>query len=92
MLPTEVDPNDNTRMLMAQTEFTHPLLMNLLMFLGESSLLLVLSYQLKRDPIMAAEHERNKANRCLFFAPALLDTFGPFLNFTGLMMISASTY
>ena len=77
---------------MIETEFKHPLLMNFLMFMGEASLLFVLQIQLKQDPIAAAVHEKNKANPVLFAAPALLDTFGSFLNFTGLMLISASSY
>lgn len=42
MLPSVVDPNDSTKMLMAETEFKHPLFMNLLMFMGEASLLFIL--------------------------------------------------
>ena len=75
-----------------ETEFKHPLFMNLLMFIGETSLLLVLHYQLKRDPIAAANHAKNKVSPLTFVAPAALDTFGSFLNFTGLAYISASSY
>lgn len=35
---------------------------------------------------------KNKVNPIIFSAPALLDTLGSFLNFTGLVLISASTY
>ena len=40
-----------------ETEFRHPLVMNLLMFLGEASLLVVLRFQMRSDPIAAASHE-----------------------------------
>ena len=39
-----------------ETEFKHPLVMNFLMFLGEASLLIVLRFQLRSDPIAAASH------------------------------------
>ena len=74
------------------TEFKHPLLLNLLMFMGEASLLIVLHFQLRNDSAAAAIHEKNKANRLVFLVPAILDTFGSFLNFTALAYISASTY
>ena len=77
---------------LVETEFKHPLIMNLLMFAGESILLLVLSIQLSKDPAAAARHMKNKVNPIIFSAPALLDTLGSFLNFTGLVLISASTY
>ena len=75
-----------------ETEFKHPLMMNLLMFIGEASLLLVLRYQLANDSVAAASHEKNKARPMLFLGPAILDTVGSFLNFTALAYISASTY
>ena len=75
-----------------ETEFKHPLVMNLLMFLGEASLLLVLRLQMASDPIAAASHEQNKLNPLTFTIPALLDTIGSFAGFTGLMLISPSTY
>jgi len=78
--------------ILVETEFKHPLIMNLLMFSGESILLLVLAYQLSKDPVAAARHQKNKVNPMVFSAPALLDVIGSFLNFTGLALISASTY
>ena len=66
--------------------------MNLLMFIGEASLLMVLRYQMKSDPIAAASHEQNKMNPIKFAIPALLDTIGSFAGFTGLMLITPSTY
>lgn len=77
---------------MVETEFKHPLIMNLLMFSGESILLLVLALQLSRDSEAAQAHQKNKANPLIFATPALLDTIASFLNFTGLALISASTY
>ena len=77
---------------MVETEFRHPLIMNLLMFSGESILLLALALQLSRDPVAANRHQKNKVSPLVFMAPALLDTLGSFCNFTGLMLISASTY
>ena len=67
-------------------------MMNLLMFLGEASLLLVLRYQMSNDAIAAASHEQNKVNPIIFAVPALFDTIGSFAGFTGLMLISPSTY
>ena len=77
---------------MEETEFRHPLIMNLLMFCGEAILLIALYIKLARDPVAAAKHQKNKINPFVFSAPALLDTLGSFLNFTGLMLISASTF
>ena len=78
--------------LVVETEFKHPLLMNLLMFLGEASLLFVLMLKLQADPIAAAIHAKHKATPWLFAAPAFLDACGSFLNFTGLTLISASSF
>ena len=90
-IPTdEVDEEGN--MLMMESEFKHPLLMNLLMFTGEASLLIVLKLQLSNDQIAKSRHEQNRANRFLFTVPALLDTCGSYLNFAGLALISASSY
>ena len=77
---------------MMESEFKHPLLMNLLMFSGEASLLLVLSYQLNGDKIAKAAHDKNKASPFLFALPALLDTCGSYLTFVSLALISASSY
>lgn len=77
---------------MVDTEFKHPLIMNLLMFSGEATLLLALAFQLSRNPQAAAKHQKNKVNPLVFAAPALLDTLGSFLNFSGLMLISSATY
>ena len=74
------------------TEFKHPLIMNLLKFAGESVLLPILSFKLLKDPEAARSHVVNKINPLIFTAPAILDTFGSALNFTGLLMIAASTY
>jgi len=82
----------NGETIMVDTEFKHPLIMNLLMFAGESMLLIILALQLARDPVAAARHQKNKANPLIFTAPALLDTLGSFCNFTGLVLISASTF
>lgn len=92
MLPSTAARGGEANILMAETEFKHPLFMNLLMFMGEASLLLVLHLQLRADPIAAAAHAKNKASPLLFVLPALLDTCGSFLNFTGLSFISASSY
>ena len=73
-------------------EFKHPLLMNALMFSGEIVLLLLLQIRLMKSPEAAVAHHHNKANPCLFLTPSLLDVCGSFLNFTGLALISASTY
>ena len=75
-----------------ETEFKHPLVMNFLMFIGEASLLLVLRWQLSTDSIAAASHAQNKLSPLTFAIPALLDTIGSFAGFTGLMLISPSTY
>ena len=75
-----------------EVEFKHPLLMNLMMFTGEIVLLLLLQIHLMKNPEVAVAHQRNKANPCLFLAPSILDVCGSFLNFTGLALISASTY
>ena len=75
-----------------ETEFKHPLLMNLLMFIGEASLLGVLYFKHRNDSVAAASHEKNKVSRLTFLVPALCDTFGSFLNFTALAYISASSY
>ena len=73
-------------------EFKHPLIMNMLMFSGEIMLLLFLQIYLMKNPDKAIEHQQNKANPLLFLAPSMLDVIGSFLNFTGLALISASTY
>ena len=44
------------------------------------------------NPQAAAKHQKNKVNPLVFAAPALLDTLGSFLNFSGLMLISSATY
>ena len=46
----------NGEVITVETEFRHPLIMNLLMFSGESILLLVLALQLSKDPAAAARH------------------------------------
>jgi len=73
-------------------EFKHPLIMNMLMFTGEIMLLLFLQIYLMRNPEAAVAHQQNKANPLLFLSPSFLDVCGSFLNFTGLALISASTY
>lgn len=78
--------------IMKESEFNHPLLMNLLMFIGEASLLIVLQFQLARDPTLRHQHNMNKMNPFVFSCPALLDTIASFLQSTGLALISASTY
>ena len=66
--------------------------MNMLMFSGEAILLLVLAYQLSKNPLAANKHQKNAINPMVFAAPAFLDTLGSFLNFSGLMLMSQSTY
>ena len=73
-------------------EFKHPLIMNMLMFSGEIMLLLFLQIYLMKNPEAAVAHQQNKANPLLFLSPSFLDVCGSFLNFTGLALISASTY
>jgi len=88
-------PKENAEtgiMEIVTTEFKHPLIMNLLMFSGEAILLLMLAIRLSKDPAAAAHHKKNKMNPLVFSAPAFLDTIGSFLNFTGLALISASSY
>ena len=86
------DSNEAGSVLMAATKFRHSLFMNLLMFIGEAILLLVLVFKLHTNPTAAALHVKNKANPWLFAAPAFLDACGSFLNFTGLALISASSF
>ena len=74
------------------TEFKHPLILTMLMFAGEAILLLGLKVQLARDPSAAASHQKHQLNPLIIAAPALLGTIGSFLSFTGLALISASTY
>ena len=73
-------------------EFKHPLLMNLVMFAGEVVLLFLLQISLTKNPEAAAAHQRNRAHPCLFLTPSMLDVCGSFLNFTGLALITASTF
>ena len=79
--------NEDGSLLLVETRFQHPLLMNLLMFLGEAILLFVLYFKMQADPIAAAAHAKNKASPWVFAAPALLDASGSFLNFTALAFI-----
>ena len=79
-------------MTYVDTYFRHPLIMNMLMFSGEAVLLLALAYQLSKNPIAAAKHQKNAINPMIFAAPAFLDTLGSFLNFSGLMLMSSSTF
>lgn len=90
MMPKENVESGETEMV--ETDFRHPLIMNLLMFSGEVILLGVLAFKLSKDPVAAAHHKKNKLNPLVFTAPAFLDTIGSFLNFTGLALISASSY
>ena len=90
MMPKENPETGSTELI--ETEFKHPLIMNLLMFSGEAILLLLLQIQLSKDPVAAAQHKKNKINPLVFSAPAFLDVIGSFLNFTGLTLISASSY
>ena len=73
-------------------EFDHPFFMCLLMFIGQTSLFLPHFYYLWIDPVYVKRHELNKANPLLFALPALLECFGAFLTFKGLMLVCASTY
>ena len=77
---------------MVVTEFKHPLIMNLLKFAGESILLPIFTLKILRNPEAARSHNINKINPLIFTAPAILDSLGSSLNFTGLVMIAASTY
>ena len=74
------------------TEFKHPLFMNLLMFGGEALLLLAFAAKLARDPAAKADYRNNAVNPVVFIGPAILDTLGSFLNWTGVYLISASSY
>ena len=89
-LPSGKDEDGS--LILVETSFTHPLFMNLLMFSGEATLLFVLYFKMKADPIAAATHAKNKASPLIFAAPAFLDTCGSFLNFTALAFLSASSY
>jgi len=62
------------------------------MFIGEAILLLVLVLKLHTDPTASALHVKNKAKAWLFAAPAFLDACGSFMNFTGLGLISVSSF
>ena len=73
-------------------EFKHPLFLNAMMFIGEMMLLLFLKIQLAGNREAQIAHDQNKARPTQFMAPAILDVCGSFLNFTGLALISASTY
>ena len=77
---------------LVDTHFRHPLIMNMLMFSGEAVLLLALAYQLSKNPVAAARHQKNAINPMVFAAPAFLNTLGSFLNFSGLMLMSSSAY
>jgi hypothetical protein len=48
-MPKEVNGAESTTQWY-ETEFKHPLLMNLLMFSGEAMLLILLNLQLAKDP------------------------------------------
>jgi len=72
--------------------FKHPLVMNLLMFLGEALLLIVYKMMQLKDPRIAELQSALEMNPCWFMLPATLDVCGSFLNFTGLLVITASSY
>ena len=91
LLPREMSFDSQVPYLVS-TEFKHPLIMNLFKFAGEAILLPILTFKLLKDPDTAYSHNSNKVNPLIFTAPALLDTIGSSLNFTGLVLISASTY
>ena len=63
-----------------------------MMFIGEMLLLLLLKLRLAGNREAQIAHDQNKASPTQFMAPAILDVCGSFLNFTGLALISASTY
>jgi len=90
-LPTTVKDEDGS-FLLKETRFKHPLIMTLLMFMGEVGLLCVLRFRLLMDPVAAAAYAKNKASPWLFASPACMDFFGSFFNFMGLALISASSY
>ena len=73
-------------------EFKHPLFLNAMMFIGEMILLLFFKIRLAGDQEARIAHEQNKASPTKFISPAILDVCGSFLNFTGLALVSASTY
>ena len=62
------------------------------MFFGEACLLLVLRCKLSKDKVAKAAHEHNKISPFVFALPALIDTYGVYLNLTGLALISASSF
>ena len=76
----------------AMTEFKHPLVMNLFMFGGETLLILVFALKLIRDPIAYANYREKALSPAYFILPAIMDTLGSFLNWTGVYLISASSY
>ena len=76
----------------AMTEFKHPLVMNLFMFGGETLLILVFALKLMRDPIAYANYKEKALSPAYFILPAIMDTLGSFLNWTGVYLISASSY
>ena len=73
-------------------DFKHPILLNFFLFLGETFLFVVLKLKHAKDPVAKANHERNKVNPLWFAIPACLDAIDSVLNFSGLMLITASTY
>ena len=83
---------DDGAFLLKETEFKHPLYLTLLMFLGEASLLIVLRFMHRADPVAALVHERGRANPLMFVAPAFIDLCASFLSFTALAFIVASSY
>ena len=72
--------------------FKHPMVMNLLMFLGEAFLLVIYKMMQLKDPIIAETQSAKEMNPCWFMLPASFELCGSFLNFTGLLVISASSY
>lgn len=89
---TGLNEDGSTAVMMVDSEFKHPLILNLLMFTGEALLLLVLAIQLYRDPVKKIHHMQTRANPVIFAVPALFDTLGSFCCFTGLSILAASTF
>ena len=72
--------------------FKHPLVFNLVMFTGEAVLLAIYKLYQLRDRQLAILQRSTELNPLRFAIPASLDVMGSFLNFTGLALISASSY
>lgn len=55
-------------------------------------MLIVFHLKMHCDPALKTNYARNGANPLVYTVPALLDLIASFLNFTGLILLSASSY